>query len=147
VNLAYAVAMREQQEQAQTGQEDPGGAARQGRGARTTTPPQGTEVSGGLRISEDEPPPRQDESSGEAAPREPGSPNRRFEASRPAVGEATEFDDRGWQYDPTSPNRIVLQADSLEADQRVLWKRLFEAAEGFYAPVEDPQELPDTPPW
>jgi Ca-activated chloride channel family protein len=146
LNLDFAIAMQKQQQR----DGDSGGSGRQGRGPRTTQPPEGTDVtSGNLSIDDEDdakPPPIP------AIPDSQPLPDSDLIAqgifhSRLAVQQATEFKDPTWHYAATSVERIVLQANSLKVDESILWKRIFEAEEDFPAPVETPRELPDMTPW
>jgi Ca-activated chloride channel homolog len=146
LNLNFAIAMQKQQQR----NGDSGGTARQGRGPRTSRPPEGTDVTSG-KLSIDD----QDDA---RPPAIPGIPDTQplsesdliaqgIFHSRLAVQQATEFKDPTWHYAATSVERIVLQANSLKVDESILWKRIFEGEESFPAPVETPHELPDMPPW
>jgi len=147
LNLGFAVALQKWQQQRDG---DSGGTGRQGRGPRSARLAEGADVvSGNLSID--------DEDDAEPAPI-PGVSDPRplsgadlieqgIHHSRPAVQQATEFEDPEWHYAVTSPERIVLQRNLLKVDESILWKRIFEAEEEFPAPVETPHELPDMPPW
>jgi len=145
-NLAFAMAMQQQQQQAG----DDGGSGRQGRGPRSGRVPPGSDViSGRLSIDDEDktvPPP--------VAPlAETPSPQGSdlielgIYQARPVVQQITEFNDPAWHYATTSARRIVLQANGLKVDESIFWQRLFEAEEGFPAPVEAPRELQGIPPW
>lgn len=51
---------------------------------------------------------------------------------------------RAWQQDLA---RARLRMLALEDDPAALWQRLFEAEEGFPAPLREPRELPGVAPW
>ena len=145
LNLGFAIAMQKQQRDSGNG-----GKGKGGRGPRTARLPEGTEITSGNRSIDNgdnaRPPPIPPLPDTQP---QPGSDliERGIYQSQPAVQQATKFKDPAWRYAATSPERIVLQANSLKVDQSILWKRIFEAQEGFPAPVETPRELPGMPPW
>lgn len=146
LNLDFAIAMQKQQQR----DGDSSGSGRQGRGPRTTLPPEGTDVtSGNLSIDDEDdakPPPIPAIPDSQPLPESDLIAQGIFH-SRLAVQQATEFKDPTWHYAATSVERIVLQANSLKVNESILWKRIFEAEEDFPAPVETPRELPDMTPW
>jgi len=145
LNLKFALAkIKQKTDDAKNGGDD--AANRSGRGPRNARAVDGTEVGSGSSVSIDE---RDDAESPSVsiADIQPLSAAALLQQSRPAVEQATTFTDPSWQYEKTSPERIVRQATSLKVDNSILWKRIFESEEGFPAPVDTPRELPDMPPW
>lgn len=126
-----------------------GGGGRQGRGPRSVRPAPGTDLSNGYVAFEKGEKPRSPATSSPPSTPLPGSDlvEQGIYHSRLAVRKATEYKDPLWRYAPTTPERIALQAKSLKVHEQTLWKRIFEAEEGFPAPLETPEPLPDTPPW
>ncbi len=142
VNLGYAVAMLERRQR--RARESSSGPARQGRGPRTASPSEGTEVtSGRLRLSEKPAVPYGTNGAHAAS----GPAREGIDSSRPAVADAREFADAQWQYADTSLASMIRRANAIQVDEAVLWKRIFEAEEGFPAPLSEPQSLPGMPPW
>ena len=140
VNLRLATASIKQ-----VAGDDSGTAARPGRGPRSASLQNPADVgSAGVSLGEDG---ESESFAGSMAERQQSSGSVLLQQSRPVVERMTPVADPSWQYDITSPDRIVRQAQSLKSDNALLWKRIFEAQEDFPAPVASPRELPDTPPW
>jgi Ca-activated chloride channel family protein len=146
LNLALAVAMRDRRQDGDV----PAASARQGRGPRSARLADGTGITrGGLILDE------QEAGRPVFVPDLPeGRPLSESELielgihhSRSVVQQEDEFKDPGWDYAVTTTERILLQANALKVDEAILWKRIFETEEGFPAPVETPYVLPDVPPW
>ena len=146
VNLAYATALKKQQQE----QGDGVRTNRQGRGPRSARLADGTEITrGGITMDETKneikeiaPPLDQSTSMTNAELIQQG-----IFLSRHADKKKKQFDDTRWVYDSTSPDQIQTQAGLLQVDESIFWKRIFETEENFNAPVDIPLELPNTQPW
>jgi Ca-activated chloride channel family protein len=142
-NLGYAIDMYKRQQQ----ERRHGVGGRPGPGPRSTRPPPGTETNGGFLGLEPERPGKRGPSRPPTGPAGTDLVERGIYQSRPAVGKVTEHKDPLWRYAPTSPDRIVLQADSMKVDEATLWKRIFETEEGIPVPVDTPHKLQGIAPW
>lgn len=139
INLGFASAMakRSLRASAQSGAGGPGN------GPRTTSAPEGTDVThGNLRLDN-----RDRHASG---PVPLGNGNARTQSplhSRLAIEREREFSDPNWHYAPTPISRIVQDVESLHVDESTLWQRIFATEEGFDAPIDKPQRVPGVQPW
>jgi Ca-activated chloride channel family protein len=144
VNLAYAEAL--QREQMRRGEAP--GSTRPGRGPRGARLAEGTDITRGSVMLDEEtaeaPPPALPDGSPSTAD---DLINRGIRYARPAARRLAEQHDDQWVYAATPPERIELEAATLQVDQSLLWKRIFESEEGFMAPQEQPYELPGVTPW
>jgi len=145
VNLDYAQALYQQQLRRGDGP----GSTRPGRGPRTARLAEGTDITRGNVTLDDEsanptPPPLPD---GQSPLTTDDLINRGIRVARPADRRLAEQHDDLWVYSATTPERIELEAASLDVDESLLWKRIFESEEGFLAPQEEAHELPGVMPW
>lgn len=138
-NLAFAETLQAQQGDA--AEDDAAGG--QGRGPRTARLPQGTDTEGSDVMLDDS----QDEESVPVGGRVADLVESGIRYARPAVRQVEVFEDRAWAFRSTSNDRIAQQAGALKVDESTVWQRLFEAEEGFPAPLDAPRELGEVPPW
>lgn len=139
-NLDFALAMLKRQ----TGDDEVADTARPGRGPRSISLAEGTDVADGALSLENA-----DASGPATMGSEPPAPGliQDLLHSRPASRQVAATKDTDWYYAATTTSQIVLKTQALKMDQSLLWQRLFEAEEGFPAPVATPRELPEIPPW
>jgi Ca-activated chloride channel family protein len=67
--------------------------------------------------------------------------------TQPATESVDNKDDTAWTYSTHRVEDIQRQASAVQADDSVLWQRLFEQEENFPAPVITPHVVPQVPPW
>ncbi len=144
LNLKYARALKKQQQKnaAQVM------ATRAGRGPRAARAADNLDLSqGGISLGD------LDDDAKDFLPDLDGDLNKnlvagkRIEDVESSTRKSEEFDDAQWQYEITDTNSLNLYISRLVTDESVFWKRLFEAEEGFVAPVEEPHAVPGAKPW
>ena len=123
------------------------GRINQGKGPRTTTPPEGTEVTSGLTLGDDDKPQVDYLGSDVQFDRDADLITQGIHYAKPVVQQFNEFTDEQWQYQETTAERITLMTESQQTEESVLWKRIFEFEEEFLAPVEIPKIIPGVSPW
>ena len=64
-----------------------------------------------------------------------------------ATSDLETFNDTSWTYTATTAAEARRAISQLYVDESILWKRIYEAEEGFPAPVETPHALPEVKPW
>ncbi len=78
----------------------------------------------------------------------PASPRESTDAAdAAAVGGAERYRDEAWTYTIDDMAFLPQQLERLSGDEAVIWQRLFEAEEGFHAPLETPRAVPGVRPW
>lgn len=141
VNLEYAMAM-----QRRPVEEVPSAAGRAGRGPGSARVPSGTDVGNGSPSLDDEsasateipPPPAPDQAV-------TGTPS--SDRAEAVTGDIERFADPQWTYDVDQVEFLPQYLEHLSSDETEIWQRLFEAEEGFPAPLPEPRRLPGVAPW
>lgn len=139
-NLAYAKALEQKQLKV------PPVGGRAGTGYHTAPAQPNTEVGKG-RVSLD-----QSEKAGKstlpfADNNEARSNQHLLQQAKPATNQVQLDKDTQWTYDISRAQDITPQDLRFPVDQSVFWQRLYEAEEGFPAPLSRPKVLPGVPPW
>lgn len=70
-----------------------------------------------------------------------------LQQAKPATNKVQLDKDKQWTYDITRARDITPQDTRFPVDLSVFWQRLYEAEEGFPAPLARPKVLPGVPPW
>lgn len=141
VNRAYA---REMQRRPRD-DTDMAVAGRAGRGPAAARVRQGSDPGDGSLSLDDSVPPEA------GLPVLPGEGNgdetRGGDRAAAVTGAVERFIDREWTYDISSTEFLPQRLEQLDTDEALVWQRLFEAEEGFHAPVAEPRSIPGVPPW